>query len=70
MSFDLNRDTLPGTQSRVQLHVLLEGEEAQLRKILSSLEVFNNADGRTTVFIGNPNEFICPSDPSKPRRAR
>ena len=59
-SFDLNRDTLPGMESRVQLHVLLEGDEAHLRKILSSLEVFNNADGRTTAFqpcikgIGNP----------------
>ena len=54
-SFDLNRDTLPHPQNRVQLHAKIEIEDARLRDVLSSLEVFNNADGRTTVFIGNPD---------------
>ena len=54
-SFDLNRDTLPHPQNRVQLHVKIDIEDARLRDVLSSLEVLNNADGRTTVFVGNPD---------------
>jgi hypothetical protein len=52
MSFDLNRDTLSGAQNRIQIHVVIEGPR---RAAAISLEVFNNADGRTTVFIGDPN---------------
>ena len=70
MSFDLNRDTLSGTESRVQLHLLLEGEEAQLRRIRSSLEVFNNADGRTTAFLGGPGTFMDPTNAKAPGRAQ
>ena len=54
MSFDLNRDTLPRPENRVQIHVVIEGPEPHLRKARMSLEVFNNADGITTAFIGDP----------------
>jgi hypothetical protein len=54
MSFDLNRDTLPRPENRVQIHVVIEGPEPHLRKAAMSLEVFNNADGKTTAFIGDP----------------
>jgi hypothetical protein len=54
MSFDLNRDTLPRPENRVQIHVVIEGPEPHLRKAGMSLEVFNNADGKTTAFIGDP----------------
>jgi hypothetical protein len=51
MSFDLNGDTLG---RRVEIHVVIEGPVPHLKGALISLEVFNNADGRTTVFIGDP----------------
>jgi hypothetical protein len=54
MSFDLNRDTLPRPENRVQIHVVIEGPEPHLRKAGMSLEVFNIADGKTTAFIGDP----------------
>ena len=50
MSFDLNGDTLA---RRVEIHVVIEGPVPHLAVI--SLEVFNNADGRTTVFLGGPD---------------
>jgi hypothetical protein len=57
MSFDLNRDRLSGAQNRIQIHVVIEGPQPHLRRAAAiSLEVFNNADGRTTVFIGDPNQ--------------
>ena len=52
MSFDLNGDTLG---RRVEIHVVIEGPEPHLKGALISLEVFNNADGRTTVFLGGPD---------------
>lgn len=55
MSFDLNRDTLIREQNRIQVHVALESPEPHLRQVLVSLEVFNNADGKTTVFLGGPD---------------
>lgn len=54
MSFDLNRDTLSRRENRVQIHVVIEGPEPRLRNAGMSLEVFNNADGKTTAFIGDP----------------
>ena len=53
MSFDLNGDTVPRTENRIEIHVVIEGPEPHLTVI--SLEVFNNADGRTTVFLGGPD---------------
>jgi len=52
MSFDLNGDTLA---RRVEIHVVIEGPVPHLKGALISLEVFNNADGRTTVFLGGPD---------------
>jgi hypothetical protein len=54
-SFDLNRDTLSRAQNRVQLYAVIESPQGNPKRVLTSLEVFNNADGRTTVFIGDPN---------------
>jgi hypothetical protein len=53
MSFDLNGDTVPRTENRIEIHVVIEGPIPHLTVI--SLEVFNNADGRTTVFLGGPD---------------
>jgi hypothetical protein len=55
MSFDLDGDTVPRTENRIEIHVVIEGPVPHLRDLLLSLEVFNNADGKTTVFIGDPN---------------
>ena len=52
MSFDLNGDTLG---CRVEIHVVIEGPAPYLKGALISLEVFNNVDGRTTVFLGGPD---------------
>jgi len=54
MSFDLDGDTVPRTENRIEIHVVIEGPVPHLRNVLFSLEVFNNADGKTTVFIGDP----------------
>jgi hypothetical protein len=58
MSFDLDRDTLTRPQSRVQLHVVLEGEAAHLRHVVFSMEVFNNADGKTMAFVGGTDTLV------------
>ena len=55
MSFDLNGDTVPRTENRIEIHVVIEGPEPHLKRAVFSMEVFNNADGKTTVFIGDPN---------------
>ena len=55
MSFDLNGDTVPRTENRIEIHFVIEGPVPHLKGALISLEVFNNADGRTTVFLGGPD---------------
>ena len=70
MSFDLNRDTLSRAQNRLQLHVVIESPDANPKRVLTSLEVFNNADGRTTVFIGNPDTFMDPTNAKSPGGAQ
>lgn len=55
MSFDLNRDTLIRQRNRIEIHAVIESAEPHARSALISLEVFNNNDGKTTVFIGNPD---------------
>lgn len=54
MSFDLNADDIIREGNRIQIRVIVEGPAPHLASALSSLEVFNNADGKTTVFIGDP----------------
>ena len=55
MSFDLDRDSFIREENRVEIHVVLEGPVPHLHDARLSLEVFNNADAKTTVFIGDPN---------------
>ena len=54
MSFDLNADDIVRESNRIQIRVVIEGPVPHLRDVRLSLEVFNNADGKTTVFIGDP----------------
>ena len=62
MSVDLDRNTLSrpqdGEEDRVQLHVSLEGEPAHLRHVVFSMEVFNNADGKTMTFVGGTDTLV------------
>jgi hypothetical protein len=53
MSFDLNADTILGEGERIQIRVVLSGDS--LRGLLASTEVFENATGKTTVFLGGPD---------------
>ena len=55
MSFDLNADDIIRESNRIQIRGVIEGPEPHLRGAAISVEVFNNADGKTTVFIGDPN---------------
>src|SRR5436190_24088828 len=48
MSFDLNADDIIRESNRIQIRVVIQAPH--LRNVLLSLEVFNNADGKTTVF--------------------
>jgi hypothetical protein len=52
MSFDLNADDIVRDGERIQIRVVLSGD--RLRGPLASTEVFENATGKTTVFIGDP----------------
>src|SRR5437773_7396220 len=52
MSFDLNADDIIRESNRIQIRVVIEGPIPHLRDLRLSLEVFNNADGKTTNFIG------------------
>src|SRR6266550_1761065 len=55
MSFDLNADDIVRESNRIQIRVVIEGPVPHLRNVRFSLEVFNNADGKTTVFLGGPD---------------
>jgi len=55
MSFDLNADDIVRESNRIQIRVVIEGPIPHPKSLLSSLEVFNNADGKTTVFLGGPD---------------
>ena len=55
MSFDLNADDIVRESNRIQIRVVIEGPIPHLRDLRLSLEVFNNADGKTTVFLGGPD---------------
>jgi hypothetical protein len=52
MSFDLNADDILREGDRIQIRVVISGDS--LRGLLASTEVFENATGKTTVFIGDP----------------
>ena len=53
MSFDLNADDIVRDGERIQIRVVLSGDT--LRGLLASTEVFENATGKTTVFLGGPD---------------
>jgi hypothetical protein len=53
MSFDLNADAILREGDRIQIRGVISGDT--LRGLLTSTEVFNNADGKTTVFLGGPD---------------
>jgi hypothetical protein len=53
MSFDLNADDIVRENNRIQIRVVISGDT--LRGLLTSIEVFENATGKTTVFVGDPN---------------
>ena len=55
MSFDLNADDIVRESNRIQIRVVIEGPVPHPRDVRLSLEVFNNADGKTTVFLGGPD---------------
>jgi len=56
MSFDLNADDIIRESNRIQIRVVIEGPVPHFKSLLLSLEVFNNADGKTTVFVWNPGD--------------
>ena len=51
-SFDLNADDVVREGERIQIRVVISGDN--LRRLLTSTEVFENDTGKTTVFIGDP----------------
>jgi hypothetical protein len=54
MSFDLNADDIVRESNRIQIRVVFSANNS--RSLVTSMEVFENATGKTTVFIGNPND--------------
>ena len=52
MSFDLNADAVVREGERIQIRVVISGDTS--RGLLTSIEVFENLTGKTTVFIGDP----------------
>jgi hypothetical protein len=53
MSFDLNADDIVRESNRIQIRVVISGDN--LRGLLTSTEVFENDTGKTTVFLGGPD---------------
>ena len=54
MSFDLNADDIVREGERIQIRIVITADRS--RGLLTSTEVFENDTGKTTVFIGNPND--------------
>lgn len=54
MSFDLNADDIVREGNRIQIRGIIESPEPHLRGAIISVEVFNNVDGKTTVFVIGP----------------
>src|SRR5262245_39213518 len=71
--FDLNRDTLARDTNRLEIYAQIEARGSNLKGAVASIEVFNNADGKTTLFfqdrsIGDPGIRTDPSfaEPPEP----
>ena len=54
MSFDLNADDIIRERNRIQIRSVIESPEPHLKGAIISVEVFNNSDGKTTVFVIGP----------------
>ncbi len=54
MSFDLNADDIVRESNRIQIRIVFSANNS--RALLTSIEVFNNADGRTTYGFVQPPE--------------
>ena len=54
MSFDLNADDVVREGERIQIRVVISGDN--LRRLLTSTEVFENDTGKTTVFFTGPED--------------
>ena len=52
MSFDLNADDIVPEGDRIQIRVVISGDN--LRGVLTSTEIFENDTGKTTVFLCGP----------------
>jgi hypothetical protein len=63
ISFDLDRDDLVREGNRIQIHVAIEMQQPHMRFGVFSQEVFNNADGKTTIGIGFNSSFNFDFDP-------
>ena len=55
MSFDLNGDDIVREGNRVQIRGVLSPDTS--RGLVSSIEVFENGSGKTTVFLGGPDTY-------------
>ena len=49
MSFDLNADDIVRENNRIQIRVVISGDTS--KGLLTSIEVFENDTGKTTVFV-------------------
>ena len=54
MSFDLNGDDIVREGNRIQIRLVLSCDSSKAP--VSSMEVLENADGKTTVFVWNPGD--------------
>jgi hypothetical protein len=52
--FDVAFETVGGDKGRIELRAVITGEPD--KNLRSSVEVFDADTGRTTVFIGDPNQ--------------
>src|SRR5205823_699567 len=53
MSFDLNADDIIRESNRIQIRIVFSVNNS--RGLLTSIEVFENATGKTAVFVGDPD---------------
>jgi hypothetical protein len=53
-SFDLDADTIARTANRIEIRVVISIDNPDGKRVHLSTEVFDNATGKTTVFIGEP----------------
>jgi alkylated DNA nucleotide flippase Atl1 len=60
-NFDLNADDITRKRNRIQIRVVISSDNRNrdnLRDLVTSIEVFENDTGKTTVFIGRNDGFL------------